>query len=221
LLFVPGPQLNAFAVGSREQPMIGVTQGLLRSLDNRELTAVLAHEIAHIQNNDLRVMGLANAMTRLTSLLSFFGLLLLFFSIPAMWFAGQTVPVTLILLLVMAPVLHRLMLLALSRTREFDADLGAALLTNDPRGLAQALQKIDYFTNGWFRSLFWPSGQRQPQASVLLSHPPTAERVQRLLDIADDRGYEWESRSRIREVVLFSHNLFSTPRLRRRRIRWY
>ena len=70
LYYLPSQMLNAFAVGSKTNAAIGVTDGLLRQLDQRELTAVLAHEISHIRSNDLWVMGLADLFSRATSLLS-------------------------------------------------------------------------------------------------------------------------------------------------------
>ena len=70
--------------------------------------------------------------------------------------------------------------LGISRIREYDADLNAIRLTKDPRGLANALVKIERVQNGWLEHLFM-SGRKIPEPSFLRTHPPTAERVQRLL----------------------------------------
>ena len=79
LYYLPSSMVNAFTVGRRREAAIAVTDGLLRTLDIRELTGVVAHEVSHIRNNDIWVMGVADLFSRLTSLLSLFGQFLLFF----------------------------------------------------------------------------------------------------------------------------------------------
>ena len=182
LFYVPSLALNAFAVGSRESPAIGVTDGLLRQLDLRELAGVLAHEISHIRSNDLWVMGLADLFSRATSVLSLLGQLLLFINLPLILFADVHVNWFAVLLLVFAPTLSALAQLALSRTREFDADLNAARLTGDPDGLARALVKIEQVQGGWLERVFLP-GRRVPEPSLLRTHPRTEERVARLMEL--------------------------------------
>ncbi|CDI95255.1 Zn-dependent protease with chaperone function [Pseudomonas aeruginosa PA38182] len=76
--------VNAFATGSKHHAAIALTDGLLRSLTPRELTGVLGHEIAHIANEDLRVMGLADSISRLTHLLALLGQLAIVLSLPAL-----------------------------------------------------------------------------------------------------------------------------------------
>ncbi len=180
LFYVPSPMLNAFAVGSRARSAIAVTDGLLRELDLRELVGVLAHEISHIRNNDLRVMGLADLFSRITSMLSLVGQFLLLLNLPLILFAQVSINWFAIALLVFAPSLSALAQLALSRTREFDADLNAARLTGDPDGLARALEKLEYLQGGWLERVFMP-GRRLPQPSILRTHPETAERIARLM----------------------------------------
>lgn len=179
LYYVPSPILNAFAVGSREQSAIAITDGLLRELDGREVVGVLAHEISHIRNNDLRVMGLADMFSRATGILSAIGQFLLILNLPLILFTEITINWWAIALLVFAPALAVLAQLALSRTREFDADLNAARLTGDPDGLARALTKLETIQGGWLERVFMP-GRRQVQPSILRTHPNTAERVARL-----------------------------------------
>ena len=179
LYYVPSPILNAFAVGSKEQSGIALTDGLLRALDGREVAGVLAHEISHIRNNDLRVMGLADMFSRATGILSAIGQFLLILNLPLILFTEITINWWAIGLLVGAPVLAVLAQLALSRTREFDADLNAARLTGDPDGLARALIKLESIQGGWLERVFMP-GRRQVQPSILRTHPKTAERVARL-----------------------------------------
>jgi heat shock protein HtpX len=85
-----------------------------------------------------------------------------------------------VLVLLAAPTVGGLLQLALSRTREFDADLGAALLTGDPDGLASALTKLERAQGRAWENVFLPTG-RNPNPSVLRTHPLTAERVKRLM----------------------------------------
>jgi len=180
LYYVPSQMLNAFAVGSREHSAIAVTDGLLRRLELRELAGVLAHEISHIRNNDVWVMGLADMFSQATSMLSLLGQFLLLLNLPLILASAVPVNWFAVLLLVFAPNLSALMQLALSRTREFDADLNAARLTGDPDGLASALGKIEQLQGGWLERVLMP-GRRVPVPSVLRTHPETGERIARLM----------------------------------------
>lgn len=83
--YVPSAVVNAFATGSKQEASIALTDGLLRSLSPRELAGVLVHEVAHIANEDLRVMGLADSDSRLTSLLALMGQI----AIPRSWLARR------------------------------------------------------------------------------------------------------------------------------------
>ncbi|HAW0114422.1 M48 family metalloprotease [Escherichia coli] len=131
--YVPSAVVNAFATGSKQKASIALTDGLLRSLSPRELAGVFAHEVAHIANEDLRVMGLADSVSRLTSLLALMGQIAIL-----------------------------LAQLGLSRVREFDADRLAAELTGDPQGLAPALAKIERVSRSW-RAWLWPGwGNPEP-----------------------------------------------------------
>ncbi|MBE01803.1 zinc metalloprotease HtpX [uncultured Marinobacter sp.] len=179
LYVVPSLTINAFAVGSRNEPSVAVTEGLLRSLTPREITGVLAHEISHIAHGDLFVMTLADAASRLTSLLSLAGLLLLILALPLMLLMPVDIPWIALILLAVAPQLALLAQLGLSRVREFDADLAAARLTGDPEGLASALAKIERANLSW-RGWLLP-GWGNPEPSWLRTHPATSERIRRLL----------------------------------------
>ena len=180
LYYLPSPVVNAFAVGSRSQSAIALSNGLLQHLSLRELTGVLAHETAHIANNDLRVMGLADSVSRITALLAATGQLYLVLMIP--FFLISDIPFQInwpgILLLISAPHLALLVQLGLSRTREYNADLNAAYLSGDPLGLAQALLHIEQASRGWWAVLL--PGWGNPQPSWLRSHPATQERIRRL-----------------------------------------
>jgi len=180
--YVPSGVVNAFATGSKHHAAIALTDGLLRSLTPRELTGVLGHEIAHIANEDLRVMGLADSISRLTHLLALLGQLAIVLSLPALLLGVTEANWPALLLLAVAPQLALLAQLGLSRVREFDADRLAAELTGDPHGLASALAKIERVSRSW-RAWLLP-GWGNPEPSWLRTHPATAERIERLLELA-------------------------------------
>ena len=182
LHYVPSPLVNAFAVGTRRRSAIALSDGLLRTLNQREIAGVLAHEIAHIANGDLRVMNLADFVSRLTALLAIVGQLLLLLALPRILAGDLEVDLLALLLLAVSPHLALLAQLGLSRVREFDADLAAARFTGDPAGLASALAKIERVSRSW-RRWFLP-GWGNPEPSWLRTHPATEERVGRLLSLA-------------------------------------
>ena len=180
--YVPSAVVNAFATGSKQEASIALTDGLLRRLSPRELAGVLAHEIAHIASEDLRVMGLADSVSRFTSLLSLMGQIAILLSLPALLVGAAEVYWPGLLLLAASPQLALLAQLGLSRVREFDADRLAAELTGDPQGLASALAKIERVSRSW-RAWLWP-GWGNPEPSCLRTHPATQERIARLLTLA-------------------------------------
>ena len=181
LYYVPSNLMNAFSVGTPQDAAIGVTDALIRGLTPREFAGVLAHELSHIRNEDIKVMALADMVSRLTSAMSMVGLFTLFLHFPAILAGGGEVPWLGILILWTAPTIGALMQLALSRTREYDADLDAAGLTGDPEGLASALVHLEK-SQGRMWEMMLPGG-RVPQPSVLRSHPKTSERVKRLMSL--------------------------------------
>lgn len=185
LYYVPSRLVNAFATGSRRHAAIAVTDGLLQTLSPRELAGVLAHEIAHIAHGDLRVMSLADSISRLTSLLALLGQVLLVLILPAVLLGAAEINVWGLLLLALAPHLALLAQMGLSRVREFDADQTAAALTGDPEGLAHALGKIERLTRSW--RFFLQPGWGNPQASWLRTHPAAADRIARLMTLAPPR----------------------------------
>jgi len=182
LYFVSSRLTNAFTVGSRDRAALAITGGTLRLLNLRELAAVLAHELSHLANNDTRVMALADVISRLTRAMAFAGLLLLLLNLPLMAGGGTPLSWALILLLVFAPTIGTLLQLALSRTREFDADLEAVRLTGDPAALASALRKLERHQGAFWEDILI-GGRRIPDPSVLRTHPDTEERVRRLMEL--------------------------------------
>ena len=178
---VPSMTLNAFATGTPRNAAIGITEGLLRRLDLNEVAGVLAHEISHIRNNDLAVMSLADVMTRFTQMLAYLAVFLAIFNLPAFLLGDAEISFWGLLLLYLAPTAGSLIQLALSRTREYDADLEGASLTGDPVSLASALEKLERYQGRFWEDMMLPiPGRRIPQPSLLRSHPLTADPVARL-----------------------------------------
>ena len=183
LHYVPSAVANAFAVGTRHDAAIAISDGMLRSLSVRELAGVLAHEISHIVNNDLWIMNLADAMSRATSVLSQFGLILLLLNLPLVLASAAAVPWSLVVVLVLSPIAMSLLQLALSRAREYEADIDAVGLSGDPEGLASALLKLERRQGRMWEGILIP-GRNGPDPSLLRTHPPTEERVRRLMALA-------------------------------------
>lgn len=196
LYLIPAGYMNAFAVGDRQDAAIAVTSGLLNRLDLQELAAVLAHEVSHIIHDDIRVMTLADIFTRLTSIFSTVGKLLVLINLPLMLLGEVVISWWLVLVLLAAPLISVLLQLALSRTREFAADESAAKLSGDPAGLARALLQLEQYEGSWFSRILFP-GRKSMESPLLRSHPVTEERVARL------KAMVHESWARPRYVVRY------------------
>jgi heat shock protein HtpX len=181
LFYVPSNVLNAFAVGHSGNSVIAVSAGLLQRLSYEELAGILAHEITHIKNNDLRVMTFADIAGRMTKILSMLGQLLILINLPLILFTDIRFNWVPLLILVFAPLLSDLVQLGLSRIREYDADLGSAILLGDARPLASALEKLEHYEHNFLGGVFVPV-QKIPDPSLLRTHPRLEERIKRLLD---------------------------------------
>ena len=183
------PAPNAFATGrDPDHAHVAATTGILSLLDDNELEGVMAHEMGHIKNYDIRLMMIVFACVSMIGLLSDF-LLRMF------WFGGRDddnngSPVAMILALVLAilaPIVAVMVQLAVSRKREFLADAQGALTTRFPDGLASALSKIEQSgmsmrrQNSSTAHLFFAKPLKKKSFSKLFSsHPPTQERIARL-----------------------------------------
>ncbi len=193
LYLIPSPIHNAFATGLGDPAAIGLTAGILNDFSSREVAGILAHEISHIKHQDTRVMALADTMNRLTALASQMAVLLIFLSLPLIALGLFQVSWIPLFLLILAPSAANLLQLSLSRTREYAADLEAARLTGDPRGLASALLRLDRLSASHWEMIMLP-GRRLPEPSVLRTHPPTEERVRRLLELrSDPLTHTWQA----------------------------
>jgi heat shock protein HtpX len=178
LYYVASSVPNAFAVGRGADAALAVTDGLLRRLTSREVAAVLAHEISHVRAGDTTVMSLSDALSRFVQGLSYLGMLSIFLTLP-LSFGGDPRLLVLSALLIALPLIVTLLQLALSRSREFDADLEGAALTGDPEGLASALESLERSTGRIWERTMVPRG-KVPDPLLLRTHPTTAERTQRL-----------------------------------------
>ena len=182
---------NAAAVGVARPNAIIVTSGLLQSMPDREIAGVLAHEISHLRNEDHRFFAVADRIRFTLGLYSriAFGLVLL--QLPLV-LVGVTVfsPLALLFLSI-APLIGMAGEFAMRRIREYAADLGAAELTNDPEGLARALQRLSNPSPDLFSALFGfrrPTRGEPEQGGLLRTHPPTDERIRRLLSLRQSNG---------------------------------
>jgi len=175
-----------FSVGYGENGSIVISDGVLKLLTLRELIGVMAHEICHIASRDTRVMGIADMASHLASIISMAGQLLILINLPLYLLGQFALPWFPIFVMAVAPLASTLLQLALSRTREYDADLLAARLTGDPQGLAAALARLETRNEQIARQLFLP-GAGTAAPSLLRTHPDTGKRVKRLLEL--DAGH--------------------------------
>lgn len=224
LYYIPSSAPLAFSVGLRRNGAIALSDGLLRTLSWREIVGVVAHEVSHIAGNDTRVMGIADVASRLVATISFVGQLLLILNMPLYLLGVMRLPMLPIFIMMFAPLLMTLLQLALSRSREFEADMSAAHLTGDPLGLASALQRMEQFQNQQLRRLFIPYGKVEVP-SVLRTHPGTAKRIERLVDLANDMeiepiGTDARIVDRSHQILMGVNALTKQPRRRMSGV-WY
>jgi len=195
---IPSDVPNAFATGrSPKHAAVAVTRGLWDRLEPREIEGVLAHELSHVGNRDVAIMTIA----------SFFSMVASYIAQMAMWGGvGRDnreggLPIVLIVMLVsiLTYVISNILILALSRYREFAADRGAALITGAPEYLMSALQKIaSQMTripqrdlrevDGLNAFFILPATWKQSASGLLLTHPPLEKRLARLAAIAQEMG---------------------------------
>jgi len=194
---------NAFATGrSPKHAAVAVTRGLWQRLEPQEVEGVLAHELSHVANRDVLIMTVASFFAMLAGLLTRFGLY------GGLFGGGGRnrdnnggVPVWLIVLLVSVVTyfLSQILILAISRYREFAADRGSALITGAPEHLMSALQKI---TSDIFRiptqdlrqvetmNAFFiiPTSVKSGARTLFMTHPPLEKRLEALAEIAREMG---------------------------------
>jgi heat shock protein HtpX len=186
---IPQASPNAFATGrSPEHAAVAATEGLLRILTDEELEGVIAHELAHVKHRDILISSVAATLAAAIMMVSRF----------AMFFGsgrsddrqGQN-PVAMIAMLILAPIAAMLIQAAISRSREFGADAGGAVIAGNPMGLVSALRKIESASRAvpldanpatahmFIIKPFSGGGM----LALFSTHPPTEQRVQALLQL--------------------------------------
>ena len=184
---------NAFAAGSRPSTIyVGVTSGLRKLMPSRELEAVLAHEISHIRNKDVRLMTLAAVLVGVVAMISDFAFRMAFFSGRGSRDRNPVQLIAAIVALILAPLAAMLLQMALSRRREFLADSSAAAILNDPEAMALALRRLQLDTSEIAYAdratahLFIESPTRAISgaggflAGLFQTHPPLEDRIRAL-----------------------------------------
>jgi heat shock protein HtpX len=189
----PDPTPNAFATGRNPRhAAIAVNQGLLHLLDRDEVFGVLAHEFGHVRNRDILISSVAAVMAGAITLISNLGQW-------SLWFgddrdeqergAGPLGILALLLSVILAPLAATVIQLAISRSREYQADATAATATGNPEALASALTKLEEYTRAAPSPLAKPAFAHlyivnplsgRTLAGLFSTHPPIEERVRRL-----------------------------------------
>ena len=193
LYLIETDQPNAFATGrSPDTAAVAVSRGLVTALDRREIAGVIAHELAHIRNRDTLTMTVTATLAGAITMLAQFGF----------WFGGRSSnsplgPFGGILAIIFAPLAAMLVQMAVSRTREYEADRDGAAISGDPLALASALQKISAmakkFENPWARRspgmahmyIVNPLAGRG-QDNLFATHPDVNNRIAELMRIAKE-----------------------------------
>lgn len=183
---------NAFATGrSPDHAAVAATTGIVNVLTERELRGVMAHELAHVKHRDILISTVSATMAGAISMLANF----------AMFFGGRDEngrpanPLAGIAVAILAPLAASVIQMAISRSREFEADRGGAEISGDPAALASALDKIHRYAQG----IPLPAAEAHPETAQMMimnplsggglrglfsTHPATEERVARLMEMA-------------------------------------
>src|ERR1700688_4297674 len=191
LYVIPSESPNAFATGRNPQhASVAVTHGILRLLDDEELEGVLAHELGHVKNRDILTSSIAATLAGAITLVARMGYFAEMFGVGG---GGgdrreRGGGLSALLMLILAPIAASLIQLAISRSREYQADATGAHYTGNPYALASALQKLDAYSRR-VPMAATPSTAHlfiiQPFlgmnfGSLFSTHPPTAKRIERL-----------------------------------------
>ncbi|MBR2758801.1 MAG: zinc metalloprotease HtpX [Exiguobacterium sp.] len=190
IFIINDPSPNAFATGLKpEKAAVAVTTGLLDRLTREEVEGVIAHEVAHIKNYDVRLSTVTLALVSVIAIMSDIGSRMLFFrSIGGRRDQNQN-PIFLIIglvLLVLAPLIAMLINMAISRNREFLADASGAELTRNPDALASALEKIANVetpveqASSASAPLYFSDPLKKKVSGLFSTHPDPVERISRL-----------------------------------------
>ena len=186
---IPDASPNAFATGRNpEHAAVAATEGVLRLLTDDELEGVLAHELAHVKHRDILISSVAATLAAAIMMISRF----------AMFFGGSgngrddregSNPFALLATIILAPIAAMLIQAAISRSREYDADAGGALIAGGPNGLVSALRKIEVAAKqlpldaspATAHMFIINPFSAKSLLGLFSTHPPTADRIQALL----------------------------------------
>ena len=191
---IPSDSPNAFATGRNpKHASVAVTQGILQLLDDEELEGVLAHELGHVRNRDILTSSIAATLAGAITILARMGYWASLFGgyggggrdsrERGGGFGG-------LIMLIVAPIAASLIQLAISRSREYEADASGAHLTGNPYALARALQKLDEYskriplqasTSNAHMFIVAPLLSGSDLAGLFSTHPPIAKRIERLI----------------------------------------
>jgi len=175
---------NAFATGrDPAHAAVAVTSGLLQTLDHYEVEGVIAHELSHIKHRDTLTMAVAGAMATM----------IMFASRIAFWFGDRNNLLGSLAIMILGPIAAILIQMAISRSREYEADAGAARITGNPNGLANALAKLEnvnrvaqvqYADPATSHLFIVKPGVLGFIGNLFSTHPPIQERISRLTKIS-------------------------------------
>src|SRR5713226_6818884 len=186
---IPDASPNAFATGRNPQhAAVAATEGILQILNDDELEGVIAHELAHVKHRDILISSVAATLAAAVMMIARFAL---FFGGGRDDREGQN-PVALLATIILAPIAAMLIQAAISRSREYDADAGGALLAGSPLGLVSALKKIEAASQvvplnadpATAHMFIIKPLSISGMFSLFSTHPPTDQRIQALLQLA-------------------------------------
>ncbi|MFT8639405.1 MAG: zinc metalloprotease HtpX [Bifidobacterium sp.] len=202
IYIAPTMSPNAFATGRNERhAAVCCTQGILQMLNVREIRGVLGHELMHVYNHDILTSAIASAMATIITYLGYSMMYLGGGRGRDSRDSGGFGIIGILLSTILAPIGASLIQLSISRTREFDADEDGSRLTGDPAALASALNKIE---NGVQQNPMAKTAGTQSVSSMMIAnpfsakglsrlfstHPPTSERIARLMQMSDDMSQD-------------------------------
>lgn len=188
---LPEEAPNAFATGRNpEHAAVAVTQGILRLLNTEELEGVLAHELSHVRNRDILIGSVAATLAAAIMVLANMARWAALFGGGGRDDREGPNPIALLATAILAPIAATLIQLAVSRSREYQADASGAEMTHNPYGLANALQKLEDYSRRIPMTTAGPATSHlfivkplsgQSLAGLFSTHPPIRERIRRLL----------------------------------------
>jgi heat shock protein HtpX len=185
---IDDPAPNAFATGrDPEHAIVAATSGLVDIMDNNELTAVMAHEMSHVKNYDIRISMIVFGLVCLVGYISDLGLRMLYYSDRDDDDRSPVGLIMVVLIGIFAPIAASLAQLAISREREYLADISAVKLTRYPEGMISALKKLDEHgrpmrrQNSATSAMYISNPMKKGIFNKLFStHPPIEDRIERL-----------------------------------------